>query len=1303
MINVQRGTAPTASTSDFGIVKIDGKTIVVSDGIISTIGQTSGSSTVGYLTYNGSIQGATGTFDSSSTAPTGIQRLNYNGYLYATALYSNLIQPSGTVLTIGSTGANTTISTTTSGTLALTSAGALNHTSAAASTWTHSGGAWLLQSTSQNVTIQTVTSGAINLMAASGNNIALTTAGAGKTLISGNFGFVASTGTANTAGTFDTQATSPTNTTRLNYSGNLYATNFYGNLMGTFVGNAASATVISSYITNGLFESGATTGWSLYNSGASTPTNGGTGGTPTTGTTFAINSSSPLFGSYDAILNIPNSAPAGNGVSTPFTIDSGATGQLIQFSFYYKTSAAYLNGIMGVYLYDVTNSVIIYPSVVNITASTGPALFSAVFAPTSSTSYRFILHQQFSTGSSGTFTMEVDQFYVGLINKPVTPIIGTWTAYPTAPTLSGTASPATTYARWRREGDSLHFKLIYTLTAVVTAQLTVSNVVPNNLTFDAAQLPAILRATAMATSSTTDYVGEADITTSSGAITSMCACGATNWAAAVPFTWASGNVLTIEGCFPISAWTTNVNLATDFTEYASNNGSGGTTAGSTYTTGSVLSNAGSAFVAVNSTTANSNTSYIVTFTRPVQSTDKIFLEATSTSSPVWRDTEASWGWQIQSTSSYGMWWDYYPTDTTGCSILVHFGNMGVQASGATYAAASATAWSGQSSYKWRARKVSNGNMAEVSPNTFYLQTAGSSVAGSLQYNGTTVAAGMMDGSSTNPTGTTRLNYGGNLYATNFYSTNYKSWGTLAIAPASSSALTIGSTSANTTISTTTSGTLALTSAGALNHTSVAASTWTHSGGAWALNSTNQNVTISTVTSGTIALTSAGAINHTSAGASTWTQSAGAWTLNSAGANIVLAQTTATTALTLSDTFATTGTGQGIKLTTINSSTGTGGNLVINTNATAGIGGAIQINTTQTGATAGAISINSAATGSFVTTGSLTLTAGAPSTWSATGNLSISATSGAVALSTTTSGNITVTPASGSNFTLITGGTGTIGLTSNNAINHTSAAASTWTHSGGAWSLQSTSQNVTIQTLTSGSINLNSAAGSNIILTTSYPGLTQIYGNLGFMSGTAGVTGTLNGTTSAPLATNTTQLNYEGVLMASQLAVSTSSPTTPVAGAIYGGTTAPTGTQQVNVNGYVYATKVYNAVWNDLAEFMLRDSNDDAQPGDVLVQTDSGLKKSDSYADVRVVGVYSDTFGYALGSEDQDSKYPVGLAGVVNVKVREPLKIGDFLVSAENGFAAKLIGSNQLGTVLGKVLQTKTDDEISRIKMLIIHI
>jgi hypothetical protein len=91
-------------------------------------------------------------------------------------------------------------------------------------------------------------------------------------------------------------------------------------------------------------------------------------------------------------------------------------------------------------------------------------------------------------------------------------------------------------------------------------------------------------------------------------------------------------------------------------------------------------------------------------------------------------------------------------------------------------------------------------------------TAGNGTVGALRYNSTTATAGQLDGGTTTPSGTTRLNYGGYFYATQFYGNganltslnagNINS-GTLAIANGGTGATT--NTAARTNLGATTVG------------------------------------------------------------------------------------------------------------------------------------------------------------------------------------------------------------------------------------------------------------------------------------------------------------------------------------------------------------------------------------------------------------------------------------------------------------------------------------------------------------------
>ena len=76
-------------------------------------------------------------------------------------------------------------------------------------------------------------------------------------------------------------------------------------------------------------------------------------------------------------------------------------------------------------------------------------------------------------------------------------------------------------------------------------------------------------------------------------------------------------------------------------------------------------------------------------------------------------------------------------------------------------------------------------------------------------------------------------------------------------------------------------------------------------------------------------------------------------------------------------------------------------------------------------------------------------------------------------------------------------------------------------------------------------------------------------------------------------------------------------------------TAPTATTQLNFEGYLYATKVFNAVFNDYAEYFEKEDLT-LEPGDVVSLGTWGYIKSSGAFDKLVVGVYSDDYGHCIG-------------------------------------------------------------------------
>jgi hypothetical protein len=168
----------------------------------------------------------------------------------------------------------------------------------------------------------------------------------------------------------------------------------------------------------------------------------------------------------------------------------------------------------------------------------------------------------------------------------------------------------------------------------------------------------------------------------------------------------------IDALVPIAQWTTNINLATDFTEYAYSSDVVTTAGNISSGASTVYGPEGIAIASFDSVTANSKTQKTITWRRPIQVTDKVFLEIQPAGNTAWIDANAC----TEIYRQYNNTWIFGAeiVSSSGSTTVVAFGNGGRMASNATYAAAGAT-WAGINTWKWRVRKVSNGNMAETPP------------------------------------------------------------------------------------------------------------------------------------------------------------------------------------------------------------------------------------------------------------------------------------------------------------------------------------------------------------------------------------------------------------------------------------------------------------------------------------------------------------------------------------------------------------------------------------------------------------
>lgn len=143
---------------------------------------------------------------------------------------------------------------------------------------------------------------------------------------------------------------------------------------------------------------------------------------------------------------------------------------------------------------------------------------------------------------------------------------------------------------------------------------------------------------------------------------------------------------------------------------------------------------------------------------------------------------------------------------------------------------------------------------------------------------------------------------------------------------------------------------------------------------------------------------------------------------------------------------------------------------------------------------------------------------------------------------------------------------------------------------------------------------------------------------------------------------------------------------------------------------VSAKKVYNAVWNDYAEFYER--GECTEPGDIIGLNPNSDKEEYIKATnpSMCVGVHSDEYGHLIGGEkapegkdfveyNMDKFIPVGLVGRVKTKIVGPISIGDKIVLSDiPGVGRKFIkGIDDSENIIGMAVENKTDESISRIR------
>lgn len=227
-------------------------------------------------------------------------------------------------------------------------------------------------------------------------------------------------------------------------------------------------------------------GWATYADAAGTAPVDGTGGSPTV--TWTRSGASPLMSPGSFRLTKDAANRQGEGASYTFTIDTTDQAKVMQIEFDYALiSGTYSNANqdLSVWIYDITNSQLIQPSVSGLDGViTSPSnTYKAQFQTNAnSVAYRLIIHV--STTSASAYTVAFDHVQVHRQEQYVAPVVTDWLSF----TPTGSWSSNVTYSgRYRRVGDMGEFQVTIAATGGTTAATLDINL-PTGLSIDTAKL-----------------------------------------------------------------------------------------------------------------------------------------------------------------------------------------------------------------------------------------------------------------------------------------------------------------------------------------------------------------------------------------------------------------------------------------------------------------------------------------------------------------------------------------------------------------------------------------------------------------------------------------------------------------------------------------------------------------------------------------------------------------------------------------------------------------------------------------------
>jgi hypothetical protein len=166
-------------------------------------------------------------------------------------------------------------------------------------------------------------------------------------------------------------------------------------------------------------------------------------------------------------------------------------------------------------------------------------------------------------------------------------------------------------------------------------------------------------------------------------------------------------------------------------------------------------------------------------------------------------------------------------------------------------------------------------------------------------------------------------------------------------------------------------------------------------------------------------------------------------------------------------------------------------------------------------------------------------------------------------------------------------------------------------------------------------------------------------------------------------------------------------TSKAEGYFYSGSTAPTSTYRLNLDGYFYATRVYNAVYNDFADCLLpkRGLTYEMAKNKIVSIVDNDTVDLADKGSTSVIGVVSDSYAYLAGGSEEEvknnKKLPICSAGYVWVDVVniDDAQVGGYIVPDFEGYG-KVIRKHErklyADYIIGRIININRDAHQVRI-------